>query len=67
MADVPEVLFVRTHNAGRSQMATALLNQQAAGRRVHVTSADSRSASELNSAVVRAMAKSRKPADAEPA
>ena len=26
MADVPEVLFVCTHNAGRSQMAAALLN-----------------------------------------
>ena len=32
MGDVPEVLFVCTHNAGRSQMAAALLNQQAAGR-----------------------------------
>ena len=32
MADVPDVLFVCTHNAGRSQMAAALLGHQAAGR-----------------------------------
>ena len=55
MADVPEVLFVCTHNAGRSQMAAALLNEQAAGR-VRVTSAGSQPASELNPAVVQAMA-----------
>jgi arsenate reductase (thioredoxin) len=55
MADVPEVLFVCTHNAGRSQMAAALLNQQAAGR-VRVTSAGSEPARELNPAVVAAMA-----------
>ena len=55
MADVPAVLFVCTHNAGRSQMAAALLDQQAAGR-VKVTSAGSQPASELNPAVVRAMA-----------
>jgi protein-tyrosine-phosphatase len=30
MPDVPEDLFVCTHNAGRSQMAAALLNLQAA-------------------------------------
>jgi protein-tyrosine-phosphatase len=47
MADIPEVLFVCTHNAGRSQMAAALLDQQAAGR-VRVTSAGSQPASELN-------------------
>ena len=40
MADIPEVLFVCTHNAGRSQMAAALLERQAAGR-VRVTSAGS--------------------------
>jgi arsenate reductase (thioredoxin) len=50
-----EVLFVCTHNAGRSQMAAALLNHQAAGR-VRVTSAGSQPASELNPAVVQAMA-----------
>ena len=55
MAEIPEVLFVCTHNAGRSQMAAALLNQQAAGR-VRVTSAGSQPASELNPAVVAAMA-----------
>jgi protein-tyrosine-phosphatase len=55
MADVPEVLFVCTHNAGRSQMAAALLDHQAAGR-VHVTSAGSQPASQLNPAVVQAMA-----------
>jgi arsenate reductase (thioredoxin) len=55
MADIPEVLFVCTHNAGRSQMAAALLNHQAAGR-VRVTSAGSRPADQLNSAVVEVMA-----------
>ncbi len=55
MTDIPEVLFVCTHNAGRSQMAAALLDQQAAGR-VRVTSAGSQPASELNPAVVQAMA-----------
>lgn len=55
MADVPEVLFVCTHNAGRSQMAAALLDRQAAGR-VRVSSAGSEPASELNPAVVEAMA-----------
>ena len=38
VADVPEVLFMCTHNAGRSQMAAALLTREAAGR-VRVTSA----------------------------
>jgi protein-tyrosine-phosphatase len=55
MGDVPEVMFVCTHNAGRSQMAAALLSQQAAGR-VHATSAGSQPVSELNPAVVQAMA-----------
>jgi arsenate reductase (thioredoxin) len=55
VADIPEVLFVCTHNAGRSQMAAALLGRQAAGR-VRVTSAGSQPASELNPAVVQAMA-----------
>ena len=32
MTDIPEVLFVCTHNAGRSQMAAGLLDHQAAGR-----------------------------------
>ncbi|MGN6175287.1 MAG: arsenate reductase ArsC [Streptosporangiaceae bacterium] len=55
MADIPEVLFVCTHNAGRSQMAAALLAHQAAGR-VRVTSAGSQPADQLNPAVVQAMA-----------
>jgi arsenate reductase (thioredoxin) len=55
MADIPEVLFVCTHNAGRSQMAAALLDHQAAGP-VRVTSAGSQPASQLNPAVVAAMA-----------
>jgi arsenate reductase (thioredoxin) len=55
MARIPEVLFVCTHNAGRSQMAAALLDHAAAGR-VRVTSAGSQPASELNPAVVQAMA-----------
>jgi arsenate reductase (thioredoxin) len=54
MSPTPEVLFVCTHNAGRSQMAAALLAREAAGR-VRVTSAGSRPASELNPAVVAAM------------
>src|SRR6516165_12184114 len=55
MTEVPHVLFVCTHNAGRSQMAAALLDHQAHGR-VQVTSAGSQPASELNPAVVQAMA-----------
>ena len=55
MADIPQVLFVCTHNAGRSQMAAALLDHQAAGR-VRVTSAGSQPAGQLNPAVVQAMA-----------
>jgi arsenate reductase (thioredoxin) len=55
MADVPQVLFVCTHNAGRSQMAAALLDHGAAGR-VRVTSAGSQPADQLNPAVVAAMA-----------
>ena len=55
MAGIPEILFVCTHNAGRSQMAAALLDHQAAGR-VRVTSAGSEPASQLNPAVVQAMA-----------
>jgi arsenate reductase (thioredoxin) len=55
MAQVPEVLFVCTHNAGRSQMAAALLDHQAGGR-VRVTSAGSQPASQLNPAVVQALA-----------
>ena len=55
MTAVPSVLFVCVHNAGRSQMAAALLDHEAHGR-VTVTSAGSEPAAELNPAVVAAMA-----------
>jgi arsenate reductase (thioredoxin) len=55
MADVPEVLFMCTHNAGRSQMAAALLAQEG-GEAVRVTSAGSEPASQVNRAVAAAMA-----------
>ena len=55
MSDVPEVLFVCVHNAGRSQMAAALLDH-AAGGRVHVRSAGSTPADQVNPAVVAVMA-----------
>jgi arsenate reductase (thioredoxin) len=51
---VPEVLFVCVQNAGRSQMAAALLDHYAEGR-VHVRSAGSAPAEEINPAVVTAM------------
>ena len=51
----PEVLFVCVHNAGRSQMAAALLERQAAGDLI-VRSAGSAPASEINPSVVAAMA-----------
>ncbi len=47
---VPEILFVCVHNAGRSQMAAALLDHAGQGR-VHVRSAGSLPASEINPAV----------------
>jgi protein-tyrosine-phosphatase len=52
---VPEVLFVCVHNAGRSQMAAALLDHYAEGR-VRVRSAGSAPAEEINPAVLRVMA-----------
>ncbi|MHA7306486.1 arsenate reductase ArsC [Arthrobacter sp. TMN-49] len=52
--DMPEVLFVCVHNAGRSQMAAALLNKHAQGA-VHVRSAGSAPASELEPSVVAAL------------
>lgn len=55
MTDIPEVLFVCVHNAGRSQMAAALLDHHAEGR-VRVRSAGSAPASKVNAAVVEAMA-----------
>jgi arsenate reductase (thioredoxin) len=52
--EVPEVLFVCVHNAGRSQMAAGLLERLAGGR-VRVRSAGSDPADELNPAAVEAM------------
>ena len=54
MKEVPEVLFVCVHNAGRSQMAAALLDYRAEGR-VHVRSAGSDPADQINPAVAEAM------------
>ena len=54
MKDVPEVLFVCVHNAGRSQMAAALLDHHANGT-VVVRSAGSDPADRINPAVVAAM------------
>jgi arsenate reductase (thioredoxin) len=51
---LPEVLFVCVHNAGRSQMAAALLERHAVGR-VVVRSAGSTPADEINPAVVAVM------------
>jgi protein-tyrosine-phosphatase len=53
-ARLPEVLFVCVHNAGRSQMA-AILTDSMSGGRVHVRSAGSTPASEINPVVVEAM------------
>lgn len=50
----PEVLFVCVHNAGRSQMAAALL-RRLAGERVIVRSAGSAPASEIHAGVAAAM------------
>ncbi len=51
---VPEVLFVCVQNAGRSQMAAALLDHYAEGR-VRVRSAGSAPADEINPDVIAAM------------
>jgi len=51
----PEVLFVCVHNAGRSQMA-AVLTSALSGGKVHVRSAGSAPANEVNPRVVEAMA-----------
>jgi protein-tyrosine-phosphatase len=55
MSDVPSVLFVCIHNAGRSQMAAALLEHHAQGR-VQVLSAGTEPADRVNPAVVEVMA-----------
>jgi len=53
-AELPEVLFVCVHNAGRSQMAAALLDHYAKDR-VVVRSAGSTPADEINPAVLAVM------------
>ncbi|QCB96016.1 arsenate reductase ArsC [Arthrobacter sp. PAMC25564] len=53
-SDVPEVLFVCVQNAGRSQMAAALLNVEAKGR-IRVRSAGSLPAAQLDPAVMTVM------------
>ena len=55
MTETPEVLFVCVHNAGRSQMAAALLDHHANGK-VLVRSAGSDPADRLNPAVVAVLA-----------
>ena len=54
MSHIPEVLFVCVHNAGRSQMAAALLDHHAQGR-VRVRSAGSEPAERINPAVATVM------------
>ncbi|MEJ2851826.1 MULTISPECIES: arsenate-mycothiol transferase ArsC [unclassified Saccharothrix] len=55
MSTKPEVLFVCVHNAGRSQMAAALLQHYAMGR-VNVRSAGSAPAEHVNPAAAQALA-----------
>jgi arsenate reductase len=50
----PEVLFVCVQNAGRSQMAAGLVKLRSE-ERIHVRSAGSQPANEINAAVVQAM------------
>jgi arsenate reductase (thioredoxin) len=52
--EVPEVLFVCVHNSGRSQMAAGLLDKLAEGK-VHVRSAGSDPAHQLNPNAIEAM------------
>jgi protein-tyrosine-phosphatase len=53
--EMPEVLFVCVHNAGRSQMAAGLVDLRSGGR-IHVRSAGSDPAETINPAVIAAMA-----------
>jgi arsenate reductase (thioredoxin) len=55
MADKPSVLFVCVHNAGRSQMAAALLSRMA-GDRIEVRSAGTEPADQINPGAIAAMA-----------
>jgi arsenate reductase len=52
--EMPEVLFVCVHNAGRSQMAAGLVKLRSAGR-IHVRSAGSDPGEKINPAVIGAM------------
>jgi arsenate reductase len=54
MEALPQVLFVCVHNAGRSQMAAALL-EEIAGGRVRVRSAGTQPIDEIHPSVVEAM------------
>ena len=55
MTDPPSVLFVCVHNAGRSQMAAALLEHHSMGR-IEVRSAGSAPADQINPVAVQAIA-----------
>lgn len=55
MTGKPSVLFVCVHNAGRSQMAAALLSRMA-GDRIEVRSAGTQPADQVNPAAIAAMA-----------
>jgi arsenate reductase (thioredoxin) len=55
MSGTPRVLFVCVHNAGRSQMAAALLTDLA-GDRIEVRSGGTEPADQINPAAVTAMA-----------
>ena len=54
MTHTPSVLFVCVHNAGRSQMAAALLQHHSMGR-IHVRSAGSAPADQINPVAVQAV------------
>jgi arsenate reductase (thioredoxin) len=54
LKEQPEVLFVCVHNAGRSQMAAGLVKLRSQGR-IHVRSAGSTPADEINPAAIEAM------------
>ncbi|MDP9233414.1 MAG: arsenate reductase ArsC [Actinomycetota bacterium] len=53
--EAPAILFVCVHNAGRSQMAAALLDRAANGK-LHIRSAGSTPGDEIHPGVRRAMA-----------
>lgn len=55
MSHTPSILFVCVHNAGRSQMAAALLTHLA-GDRIEVRSAGTEPADQINPAAITAMA-----------